>query len=75
MRVEVDGEDVKVFVAGGVLRVEDRLRIVGPSIGLDSAALVGSDGARVVLADGLHPHLQDAVIVGREPGEPLAIGR
>ena len=42
---------------------------------MDSAALVGGDDARIVLANRLHPHLQDVVLIGRQPRQPFAVGR
>src|SRR5450759_5280807 len=74
-RGEVHAVDVEVLVPVVVLLVEQRVVVLGPEVLADAALLVGRDHLVVVLARGLHPDLEDVLLVGRDPGEALAVRR
>src|SRR6202012_1527106 len=44
--LRIDGIDVEILIAAGVLYVEDVLRIAAPEITADGAACFGADGTR-----------------------------
>jgi hypothetical protein len=70
---KIHREDVRVLVAVGILTVENRLGIPGPTVPRNPAAAIGGNHARVLLADGLHPDLQDSLGVRRDPGELFSV--
>ncbi len=69
----VDGEEVIILVAVGVLEIENGLVVFGPRIGPDAGCAVAGDDAVVVLADGFDPDVQYA-FGGREVRQPEAVG-
>ena len=62
---------MKVLVAGVVLHVEERRRVLGPEGLTDAAVLVRGDDAVIRLTDGAAPHVHHSV-VGPQVGEQLA---
>jgi hypothetical protein len=66
---------VEVLVAVVVLHVEQDLAVLGPLVDADAPLLVVGDDLVVVLADRLDPDLAHVLLVGGDPGHPLAVGR
>src|SRR6266849_3368255 len=48
--IQRDGEEMKVFVAGRILRIDDSFGIESPSVARDAAALFSGGRARIVFS-------------------------
>jgi len=72
----VDGVDVEVLVAAGVLRVEEVFGVAAPEVATDGADGFGADGTGSAegLAGLLDPDVARA-LVGLEEGDVLTVGR
>lgn len=64
---------MKIFIAVGVLGVNELTGQISPKIGLDAALGFLGERAGLSLIGTTHPNLQDILFIGREIGEILTV--